>query len=321
MGRLMQNKTAKQEVTIMSDDNNNKTGHTDNNKTDTTPELTQFEITERADEMQIVAADPALQNILVYEVKGKRALTSVGVRSLILDMARQGESMSVSNLLMNLDKRDPDDQETWIWYAYVESTNLKTKAQTFGLSEAWYLMRHKDGSIGKYDTFGRTKASTKAERNANQKQIHMDKVLLLQKTVESVNLRNLDGEFSNSGGNGDSKATRAPSDKQLNYLKGLFWTWPAPTNMQDAGDLISAIKNTSLDEAKKDKRWAPLLKSDSLICDCENKQIEENPQDNGPNKGKYLCANCNRPIHGFISDALIANRKAKRAAAELDKKK
>ena len=302
----------------MSDDNNNNKTDTENDKTDTTPELTSFEITERADEMQIVAADPALQNILVYEVKGKRALTSVGVRSLILDMARQGEPISVTNVLVDLNQRDPDDQETWIWYASVASTNLKTKAQTFGLSEAWYLMRHKDGSIGKYDTFGRTKASTKAERNANQKQIHMDTVLKLQNTVESKNLRNLDGEFSNSGGNG---APRLPSEGQLKYLKGLKWTWPAPTNMKDAGDLISALKEKGVDVVKNDKRWADLLKSDSLICDCENKQIEETPQEDGPNKGKYLCAMCNRPIHKFISDALIANRKAERAAAELDKKK
>ena len=300
----------------MSDDNNNKTDN-DNDKTDTTPELTQFEITERADEMQIVGADPALQNILVYEVKGKRALTSVGVRSLILDMARHGDPISVTNVLVNLDKRDPNDQETWIWYASVASANLNTKAQTFGLSEAWYLLRHKDGKIGNYDTFGRTKASTKAERNANQKQIYMDKILLLQKTVESVNLRNLDGEFSNSGGNG---APRLPSDGQLKYLKGLMWTWPAPNNMMDAGDLISALKDKGVDVVKDDKRWADLIKSNSLICDCVDKQIEENPQDNGPNKGKYLCANCNRPIHVFISDALIANRKAEQAAAGLNKK-
>ena len=303
------------EVTTTSDNNNDKKQET---------ELTPFQATERADEQQITESDPSTQEILIYEVRGIKTPSGPGVKHLALKMAQEGQALQTVHHKMELVKHDPEDKAQWVWYAEAKVLNVSTGYQPMGVSEAWFLLRLKNNNIGDYDTFGRTKAMSKAQRNATSIHItkEMKESLYKLSTPENTKILYLSSgnDDDNNGGGSNNNTPRQPSEGQLKYLKGLKWIWPVPNTMSEAGDLISALRADGVDKVKQDKRWADLVKSNSLICDCENKQIDEEPQKTGENKDKYLCINCNRPIHVFISDALVANRKAARAAAEAGKK-
>ena len=151
--------------------------------------------------------------------------------------------------------------------------------------------------------------------------------------IDTKQLQKFDGANSGGGGGGGNGTNynnqRTPSDAQLNFLRNLKWTYIMPNTMSDAGDLISALKKDGVNTVKADKRWAPLLNSetttntngngnnakDSGYCDCAEKQIEEKPQADGPHKGEFMCATCNKPISAYIAEALIANKKAEQASA------
>lgn len=131
------------------------------------PEAEDFSIMDQADENQIINATDDLKQALVYEIdKGKKGkameLSYIGLKHLTLLMSQGGQSLEILDYKMELLGDKPEEK---VWYATVKVRNQKTKHETLGMSEQAYYFQ------GKYDPFGRTKALSKAERNAWRKQI------------------------------------------------------------------------------------------------------------------------------------------------------
>ena len=179
-------------------------------------------------------------------------------------MSQDGQPLQIIDHKMELVKYDPEDKTQWVWQAEATVLNLTSNYQQMGVSEAWFLLRHKGGVIGNYDSFGRTKAMSKAQRNANSVHIPkaMKKALYETSTPQNTKIMYLSGSGDDgNGGGGDSNTPKLPTDKQLNYLRGLKWTYTMPDNVGDAGDLITALKAHGVDVVQADKRWAHLIKA------------------------------------------------------------
>jgi len=126
-----------------------------------------YSIMDKQDEEQIINATDELKQALVYEIdKGKKGkafeLSYVGLKHLTLLMSQGGQSLEILDYKMELLGDKPEEK---VWYATVKVRNQKTKHESLGMSEQPYYFQ------GKYDPFGRTKALSKAERNAWRKQI------------------------------------------------------------------------------------------------------------------------------------------------------
>lgn len=223
---------------------------------------TEFELTEQADEEQITEADPSTQEILIYEVRGIKTPSGPGIKHLALQMSQEGQPLQIIDHKMELVKYDPDDKTQWVWQAEATVLNLTSQYQQIGVSEAWYLLRRKDSVIGDYDSFGRTKAMSKAQRNANSVHIstEMKQALYATSTPQNTRVMYLSGGEGDGGGSG---APRQPSDKQINYLRGLKWTRTVPTSIKEVSDLIDMIVKTSLEETEKNPKWNYLNKAAS----------------------------------------------------------
>jgi len=127
---------------------------------------TMIQLMDKADEQQIMNADKAVQQAMVYKTKtGDKQLTYIGLKHLTLLMSQKGQPLEVLEASVKLDKEEGRPQVDWHWYATYKVRNQKTGHESVGVSEAPYL----DGS--NYDQFGRTKALSKAERNAWRKQL------------------------------------------------------------------------------------------------------------------------------------------------------
>ena len=131
-----------------------------------------YSITDHYDEQQIIAIDSALREKLVYEVRNEKRLSYYGVKWLVLKMADKGHRLGfMSKPDVTLVKFDDHDQHKWIWMAMVYMYNKKTTSEAYGLQESPFheFIRNKQTgkwtSIG-YDKAGRTKAVSKATRNA-----------------------------------------------------------------------------------------------------------------------------------------------------------
>jgi hypothetical protein len=120
---------------------------------------------EKADENQIMNADKGVKEAMVYDMKGDKQLTYIGLKHLTLLMSQKGQPLEVVQCDVKLESPADTPQSTWHWYATYKVRNQKTGHESVGMSEATYFEN------GKYDPFGRTKAMSKAERNAWRKQI------------------------------------------------------------------------------------------------------------------------------------------------------
>lgn len=128
---------------------------------------------DKADEQLIINADKAVKQAMVYEFsvggKKKHELTYVGLKHLTLLMSQNGNPLEVMESIC--------EQKNDIWYATYKVRNKTTGHESVGISECPV----NDG--GKYDPFGRTKAMSKAERNAWRKQIPELKITELIKAA------------------------------------------------------------------------------------------------------------------------------------------
>lgn len=136
---------------------------------------TDFNKMDKADEMQIINADKAVREAMVYETKGNKQLTYIGLKHLTLMMSQAGQALEVLEYEVKLSKPDGTTPDEWRWYATYKVRNKETGHESVGMSEASYLEN------GKYDMFARTKALSKAERNAWRKQIPELKIMELIK--------------------------------------------------------------------------------------------------------------------------------------------
>ena len=128
----------------------------------TETEVNVFQKMESFDEMQIL--DPKLRDKLAYSVQGKVELSYAGIKQLILNMSQEGQGMELVSKEVER-KHTDNDMRHDVWYASVVLRNKKTGHESWGVSE------NPVEDNAKYDQFGRTKAVSKAIRNAERQQL------------------------------------------------------------------------------------------------------------------------------------------------------
>jgi len=151
-----------------------------------------YSIMDSADEQQIISSNDDLKHALVYDLKGTKQITYIGLKYLVLKMSQSNQALHILKSEVTLDKDDPENKPMWYWRSIVRVRNHLTGLETEGISEAPYFEN------GKYDKFGRTKAISKAERNAWRKQIPELEIITL--------LKNVDGERTQKIESGSSSA-------------------------------------------------------------------------------------------------------------------
>ena len=149
---------------------------------------------------------------------------------------------------VELVKHDPEDKSQWIWYATVKVRNSKTGLDTIGASEQPFLDKHRGDN---YDPFGRTKAISKAERNAFRKQIPELEITAMLDIVTAEEVEKIDTtpatetKATNPYQRTESEVSDAPTEKQLDYLSLLGYTGEKPKTKAEASDIIKSIKEGS----------------------------------------------------------------------------
>ena len=99
---------------------------------------------------------------------------------------KQGQALEVINSTLQLEKDEPTNQKLWFWRSIVKCRNQKTGLETEGVAECPYL-----DDKGDYDKFGRTKAHSKAERNAWRKQIPELEITALISTAKGEDVQTI----------------------------------------------------------------------------------------------------------------------------------
>ena len=219
------------------------------------PVKSSFQLMDEQDEQQIIA-DADVQKSLVYEAQAKKTLSYTGIKFLFQKLTQEKQlTVEIVNdySYCHLEKDDPENKEMWHWRAQftLKSTKIledgKTQViETQGQSESPYIIKDKEYFQGKwtgkwitphYDPFGRTKAFSKAERNADRKQIPEFEITHMINEIKPENIQKLQGT-----NNSENTTPNPPSEKQLTYLNNLGYTGPKPKTMFEAGKIIEDLK-------------------------------------------------------------------------------
>ena len=148
----------------------------------------EFQLMDRADEQQIVSFDTDVKQALVYVAKGgKKQLSYAGIQYLVLKLSAAGHPLVLVSDDVELCKDVDEDQNTWQWRAKVVKKNTNTGFETMGVQESPYLDRH----THEYDPFGRTKAVSKAMRNADRGHLPMAEIQRMINTAEASDIEHL----------------------------------------------------------------------------------------------------------------------------------
>lgn len=188
------------------------------------------------DEIQILS-DANIQQTLVYDVKGKKALTYVGIKFLFQKYIHH-ENITVVILhdqtYCNLEKDDPENKTMWFWRATytIQTTKIlqngeKQIIQVQGQSECNYT-----------EPFARIKAHSKSERNAQRKVLPEFQITHMINEINPKDVQKLQGTKTP-----ENNTPTTPSEKQLEYLTNLGYTGPKPKTSFEAGKLIEELKN------------------------------------------------------------------------------
>ncbi len=164
-----------------------------------------FSIMDSEDEQQIISCDDDLKKALVYELRGTKQITYTGLKYMVLKMSQSEQALHILKSEVVLDKDDPEDKQHCYWRSIVRVKNSKTGLETEGISEASYL------ESSKYDKFGRTKAISKAERNAWRKQIPELEIINLLKNADGKRVEKIETNISD--GSECDFSTRGTLDK------------------------------------------------------------------------------------------------------------
>jgi len=213
--------------------------------TENLPEKSSFQLMDEEDERQIIS-DSTVQESLVYTAQGKKTLSYTGIKFLFQKWI-ESKHLSVEIIhaesYCNLEKDDADNQAHWYWRGKftlrttrIDENGKPQIIETQGQQESGYLFKNE------YDPFGRTKAFSKSERNADRKQIPEFEITHMINEIDPKNIKNLDSgnNFQKSGGGtmGDP-----PTEKQLEFLKNLGYTGRKPDTKQIASNIIEDLKN------------------------------------------------------------------------------
>lgn len=164
-------------------------------------EKSDFQILDKADETQIQSAGEAVKQALCYELNKNgqttRQITFIGLKWLALKMSQRNQSLEVIDSYVGLEKDDVENKNDWYWRAKIKCRNQKTGLETEGVAECAYFDQ------GKYDKFGRTKAHSKAERNAWRKQIPELEITNLLNTAKPEDRQTLNAKSATVSPNKD----------------------------------------------------------------------------------------------------------------------
>ena len=199
----------------------------------------EFQIMDNADNTQIQNAETAIKQALAYEVRGKKQLSYMGVKWLVLKMSQKEQALEVLDLPCIELMKHGEDQATWIWYVTVKVKNLKTGLVTVGASESPFLSKNE------YDTFGRTKAISKAERNAYRKQIPELEINAMLDTIKSEDIQKLNGSNSSNDTSSYNTEPAPVAAHYLDTLEKLGYTGVPPKTSFEATKLIEKLKSES----------------------------------------------------------------------------
>ena len=206
--------------------------------------MSEFIVLDAADSRQIELADTAVKQSLAYDVRGKKQISFAGVKWLILNMSQNGQGMSIDIHDISLDDSDPENK---VWIATVKAHNMKTGLETIGASEQPWAQN------GKRDPFGRTKALSKAERNAYRKQIPDPEIQKMLQSVEAEPLEPtttyteskssvIESKPIKTSGYISSDRPSPPTDKQISYWKALGGRGDPPRTKFEMMKAISELK-------------------------------------------------------------------------------
>ena len=198
--------------------------------------MSDFPALDAADTQQIVDADAVLKQSLAYDLRGKKQISYAGIKWLVLNMSKD-EPLAIDIHEITLDKSD-DAKSEWTWYATVKCRNGKTGLETLGASEQPYLL-----NSGARDPFGRTKALSKAERNAYRKQIPELEIQNMLNAVDPTQVRRLHTPAEPRITSGPS----APTIEQVQELKDLGIKTP-PTRFEAAKMIALAKKELNQEQ-------------------------------------------------------------------------
>ena len=188
---------------------------------------------ELADNLQIEKADIDIKQALAYTSKGKEQITYIGLKWLALEMSTHDNPLEIVSQETILTKYDDDDKTTWHWQSTIIMRNKSTGYETVGVSENPFLDHN-----GQYDNFGRTKASSKAERNCIRKQVpELMIVELLQKAKAEGRVEQV-GDKENMQKIDNDK----PSEKQITYLLKLNPNAIIPKTKAECSKMIEELK-------------------------------------------------------------------------------
>jgi len=202
------------------------------------PVKSDFLIMDEADSQQIQDAETAVKQALAYEVKGKKQLSYMGIKWIVLKMSQKEQPIEVIDMPnIELVKHEAENKSTWIWYATIKVRNRKTGLSTIGASESPYL------DYNGYDTFGRTKALSKAERNACRKQIPEVEINAMLNSIGDDDVQKLNGTSEMA----PPTPMSGPTEQQLETLKSLGWKGPKPESKLTASNIIQDIKSKAKD--------------------------------------------------------------------------
>jgi hypothetical protein len=155
-----------------------------------------FSIFDKLDEQQIINADKAVKQKMIYQYKGKEEITYSGIKFIILSMSRSNEVVEIEETSTKLEKDVEDDETKWYWRSVVKLRNSKTNYPTTGLAECAYL-----DESGNYHPFARQMSHSKAERNAQRKQIPEQMIVeLLKLAKKQDSVHSVDTPSDNDNG-------------------------------------------------------------------------------------------------------------------------
>ena len=135
--------------------------------------MTVYEQFDKLDDAQIMNADTATRQALVYRMRQningkvvvKENLTFAGFKWLSIRMAEIGQHLDAAHPEIEVVKPDEKAPYTWYYRVLVDVTNRKTGHKTWGHATEPYM------AGGKWDSMAERRCSSKAERNGLHKQI------------------------------------------------------------------------------------------------------------------------------------------------------
>ena len=202
--------------------------------------MSEYSILDNADARQIETADASIRQSLAYDLRGKKQISFAGIKWLVLQMSQHDQPLTIDIVDLHLEKYT-EEQSSWVWYATVKARNTKTGLETLGASEQTFISNHK------IDPFSRTKALSKAERNAYSKQIPELEIKQMLDAAEPGQIQRLETrEPEIHPGVDGVNATHPPSQKQIEYMRDLGYEGEIPKSLYEATILISDLKKGKL---------------------------------------------------------------------------